>query len=675
MYSVKQNLNPQIRSMPTAASAGRLIACLLFIPLAGCAAPAHAESPTARNETTPPDAVIELWNQTWTQQPDGTVIYHEKKHVRLNSDRAYDEFADPRMTYNVDTDELEIITAHVKRADGTYRALPDYSHVPVSPHATEGWPAFSAIRQHLIVMSGIEPGCVVELEYKVTTAPGVFDHIAADVRLDHKYPVRERTIEVAVPAGNEIRAFASGFDEPVNVSPGPHHRWTFQNLPAIPAEPASPPWQTRCRRLAFSSAGLPSAWISAIHAEVEQAADSSQLIADLAAEWTKDIKVPTDRLRALRKALTRRFTVVEFPTSWQRHEPRPASQLIQCNYGTPAEANILLLSLARAAGLKVKPGLLVNDEVWHTAAPQDSMITDYVVLLIERPENTSEVMPMATGAHDTHLHPQIWSMRHGRIVRDARWAGYTILPVPDVLLPRTLLPTWTRAAESVCDVRGTLTIAADGTCTGELHLLATGLFVSAEQLRTQDTQKRQLNEFIDHVLPALNVADFSVETLAPDTFEVVAQVNAGAVEMLHGCRQFTFAGAGPHAVAVDLPLTYATRKTPVRIPGPFIERIDITLTWPNAWHVQATPVALARITGDWGALEQSVRQDASSLTLARYFRINSRDSSGDDPAMTDLEKRLLHVNAPNIAADDFRQLHDPLNLLRTERARTLLLKP
>ena len=167
-----------------------LSAALLTVFAVGCATQLQAQAMAAQSaRNAPPDAVIELWQQDWTLSADGSSVYHEKKHTRLNSDRSYDDLADPRITYNATTDKLEILVARVKRADGTYRELPDYCHVEVSPDASQGWPAFADIRQHLLVMSGVEEGCVLEMEYRITSQPGSKPYLAGDLRLDGRYPV------------------------------------------------------------------------------------------------------------------------------------------------------------------------------------------------------------------------------------------------------------------------------------------------------------------------------------------------------------------------------------------------------------------------------------------------------------------------------------------------------
>ena len=245
-------------------------ALLLLVSLGALStAPSFAQSP----QNPPPDAVIELWEQNWTLNADGSTVFHEKRHVRLNDDRAYNEFADPRITYNKDTDKLDVLVARVKRPDGSYLTLPDYAQIEVAPNGPAGWPAFASIRQHLFVMSGIEPGCVVELEYKLTSKPGTHSYLAGDVRLDHRYPVKERHVTITVPPDVRLRSAISGLagaQQPPNAKDIVLH-----DLPALPDEPQSPPWQVRCPRLLFTTANLASDWLKKRSAQVDTAADQS----------------------------------------------------------------------------------------------------------------------------------------------------------------------------------------------------------------------------------------------------------------------------------------------------------------------------------------------------------------------------------------------------------------
>lgn len=640
-----------------AARLARLAGPALLGVVLVCSANALAHSPAAA----PPDAVIELWEQHWTLNEDSSIVYHEKLHVLLNNERAHGEFADPHITYNADTDKLEILTARVKRLDGTYRELPDYSHVEVAPSNTSGWPAFAGIRQHVLVMSGIEPGCIVELEYKITTKPGARSYVAADLRLDHHYPIRARKITVDAPADVKLRSVLMNHSPNLDGSASDVRTWTFRDLPAVIDEPQSPPWQARSRRLLFTTVGGAIAWLKQHTVQLETAAEGSELITRLAAEWTRDKATAADKMRALQEKLAASFNFVELPVEWRPSTIRPAPEVLRSNYGLPEEAAAVLLALARAAKLPVCPALLVNNDVWHHAAPQDSMVAAYVVLFVSSgPEELELTTPTPEGRKeyyaklDTGEFPEIWEPHYGHLLRTTRWAGHTLLPVPDVLMPRTLLPPWADGAESRCYVQGKATIAEDGTLAGTLELRTTGLFVSSEGLRSSDAQKSRISALLGRVLPDINVESFTIKTLAPHSFEVSAQIkSAKPLKKLGNAHCLQLAQDGPFLADVPIPLTYNHRATPVRLSGAFDEDIAVTIEWPEKWHVAAQPAELSAGDEASGSVEQKVTADKHSLSLHRRTRMPQQE----------------------LPVEDFLTLRTLLNEARSERARTLLLEP
>lgn len=604
-----------------------------------------------------PDAVIELWEQHWTLNADGSSVYQEKQHVRLNNERAHHDFADPRITFNADTDRLEVLVARTKLPDGTYGELPDYAKIEVAPDAAAGWPAFANLRQRLLVMGGIEPGCVVELEYKITSQPKAHPYVAADLRVDHHYPIQKRTITVEAPAGVEVRWATANL--PASAAKSGAKGWTFTDLPPAADEPQSPPWQTCRPRLMFSTAGLASAWLKNKTDQLSAAADKSELITTLATEWTKDQQDPSDKLRALQEKLAGSFNFVEFPVAWRPAAVRPASEVIQCNYGLPEEAAAALLALARAVDLPVLPGVLVNDETWNHEVPQDGLVANYVVLLVDKPAGAK--LPLAAGqgnspnaVFDTGQPPEIWDAHQGRIVREGRWAGYTLLPVPDVLLPRTLREPWASADESRCQVRGKLTLADDGNLTGTVSVHTTGLFATSESLRSTDAQKARVSGLLGRLVPELNIESVAVKTLAPGEFEASAQVkSAKPLKKVNERYSLRFAQDGPFLADVPLPLAVARREDVVHLTGPFDEDVDLTLEWPEKWRLEVQPGDVAATSGDWGAVEQTIAPDKHGLVLHRHTRVTRSE----------------------LPPTAFTTLRAVLNELRSEYARTLVLKP
>jgi hypothetical protein len=598
---------------------------LLIVVGIACATPLYAD---------PPDAVIELWEQHWMLNADGSTVYHEKQHVRLNSDRAYHEFADPRITYNVDTDELELIVARVKMADGTYREPKEYSHVGLTDRSAAGWPAFANVKQHLIVMAGIEPGCVVELEYKIESKPGAKPYLAADVRLDHRYPVRKHTLTVSTPPGVTVgwhARRAKGSD-----MPGTLESFTVENLPGMPSEPQALPWQARCTRLAFSTVGSPEAWLNRRLAQIDTAAVESDLVKRLADEWTKDETDVSDKLRALQEKLSATFNFVNFNVAWRPADLRAAADVLDSSYGLPAEAAAVLLALARSVGVAAQPAILVNDDVWTDKAPQDALVAAYVVV---------------TGGPNGL---EIWDPHHGRIQRDTRWAGHTLLSNVGGEMQQTALPAWTNPDESRCELRGKIAVADDGKYSGSLTLRTSGLFVPPEIRRSTDRQRNRAEALLRRVLHQAKIDKFTVTSLSADRFEVELDVKLDeALEKLSDAYRLSLAQDGPFAADVSLPLTYSRRETPARLTGAFDEQIELTIEWPEAWNADAIPSSVAAVQGDWGIVEQEVETAGRGLTLTRHTRITQRD----------------------LPPDAVLALREPLNELRSAHARTVLLRP
>jgi hypothetical protein len=631
-------LSPLRRLGPLAASVVLVTFC------AGCAAPLQAsQAQAAGGSINTPDAVFELWQQDWMLNPDGSIVYHDKRHLRLNSDRTYRTFGDPRIAYNKDTDQVDVLLARTRMADGTYVELADYSTVEVAPDASAGWPAFGGITERVMVMGGIEPGCVLETEYRITTKAGARPYLAADLRIDSEFPVRSRSISVTVPQGTELSPFVSGLSEESYVytfeqstAGATTHRWDFVGLDGQPDEPQALPWAARGVRLAFTTAPDVDTWIRQRLATVDEAAHEAPLLSRLAQEWTKDETSDTRRLAALQRKLADTFNFLNFDVDWRPAKPRPAPEVIECCYGLPAESAAALLALGRAAGLPVQPALLVADDVWDDKAPQAAMVAAYVVTL-NGPDGL-----------------EIWHPHNGHIRRDGHWAGYTLFSVNAGKLVRTRLPAWTSPDDSRCTITGNITIKDDGNYTGELSIRTVGLFVSPNALDTTDGQKDRVRGIVKHLLPDAKVADFTLKSLSAGTFEAEAKIESTEpLERLHDCYLLELAQTSPALADVPIPITHSRRLTAARLVGPFDEWIDLTITWPEAWSVENLPNGLERVGGSWGEIVQTVTPGSADLRFQRHTRINHRD--------------LLPA--------DVVAIRNPLNELRSAHTRMLLLMP
>jgi transglutaminase-like putative cysteine protease len=612
----------------------------------------------------PPDAVIERWDQEWSLLDDGSQSFREIKHVRVENDRAYGGFADPRITFDGDRQEVEVRVARTRLPDGRVIDVPSYARNEVSPGSSAGWPAYAGLRQLVLTMSGLEPGAVIELDYVVSTRSRQTGLLAADVRLDDRYPIRSRSVRVSVPmkvalhawsapgvpaATEEVRNFEVRGIEVRQRSYG----WAFSDVPAHDGDPQAPPWQVTSPRLTFSTAVSVDAWLSDRFGRISDAVDDSPLITSLAQEWSRDQTDPADKLRAIRDKLGATFNFVDFDVDWRPLKLRPASQVLRSNYGLPEEATSLLLALARAAGVAARPAILVADAVWVEQTPQDRFIAAYVVKL--GPSSPTTGPTSGTNGADAAGPASLWSARHGAIARDTRWADHTLISFDQETVARTPLPAWGAQDDSRCVLRGTVTVAADGKLTGKLTLRTRGLFASREGLRTRDAQQGRVSDLVRRLLPDLTVANFSVTTLTPAAFEAEVDVKRDSpLDKLAGNYRLALGEEGPAAAEIALPLGTDRRRASVRLTGPFEEEIDLVIQWPEGWTVAASPApAVAAPDGAPFSVRQTTTIDGARLTIRRRVEVGVRD----------------------VGPEDFRSLRRWIQELRSEPARTLLLTP
>lgn len=619
--------------MPVVRSS-RFTATTLFFTLAS--ALVYAQAPAAQ-----PDAVIELWEQHWTLNSDGSLVYLEKRHVRLFSDRVFGEYGDPRLGYDSSVQNFELLAARVKRPSGEYVDLPPYARVESAMGGAAGWPAFSGLREFIPVISGIEPGCVVELEHRVTSKPGTRSGVEADLRLDNRFEVKSRVVEVSVPANMNVAYRLSGIaeDRCKHVSEkrpdgGTRHEWRVENLPERLDEPSGLPWEERCARLRVTTSTDEKAWIAKRLSEIETAADESPLIVKLAKEWTKDAATSGEKLSAIQDKLSSTFNFVRVPADL-RPAPRKASEVIQSNYGIPEEAAALLISLARSAGVSGHAGLLLEYNAWEDDVPIAADVADYLLVR----EDGGEV--------------EFWRPQNGVIERDIRGAGYSVVTHDGATQKRIPMPFWNAADDCRVEVGGAVALKDDGSYSGKLTFRSTGAFVSTQALRSRDAQSRRVKSLTRRVLPDAEVTEFTVKSLSANVFEVEANVTGKGREKVANCWRLTLADDGPCAEEIGLPLAQSRRLTPARVATPFVERVDLRVEWPSAWKVDVKPMPLKTAKGEWGAAEQSVTVDGASARVQRMCRIESRDLT---PAQV-------------------LDLRGPFNALRSEAARTFMFRP
>jgi len=589
------------------------------------------------------DAVILRWEQSWRMQKDGTVSYRDHRWVKLLNSRALGAFADPRIDYCVGQDELRIHAAQTTLSDGRVVPVPPYSFNVAGPDDVSGWVEYKDWQQKVVSFSGIEDGCVVELDYEIVTRPGVLPWLEAEVRLHDDYPVVERAVTVAVPAGAPYRAKVFNAPSGQDVSEEREEQglrvraYTFRNLAPRRGEAQSLSWPRRDARLAFTTCGGPEDLVKTCLQRVEDAAKAAEEIRRFAEKAVEKEAAPRERVRKLASKLADSFTVIGSPKAWRPLTCRPAEQVLHANYGHPLEAAAVLAAALRAIGLKVIPLLAVDADLWSDEAPVRSAFWA-VVLSVETPDGGLLVHPQHGLLQNPGPHGRKWLLR----------------PAEDGRLTKTYLATRAEKTTSELSLDARLSVAADGKVSGDLRIALTGGFYDPAGLETAAQQESLVRSIAGRVAVGVDVGGQAITALSPDRMAATAKLAAKSPLKMVGRNYVLHLGDGPAFLPeFPLPLGVATRRSDVSLPGPLAERVDVIIELPEGWKPLIAPRSVKAVKGAWGEAVQTVEVEGRTVRLSRRVSIT-----------TDC-----------VPVEAWPSLREVVNDLKADAARTLLAGP
>lgn len=635
--------------VPALSPLARAAFCLasLIVP---CIALAQATPPKAKAENASEyrlpeipsefageDAIILEWRQHHKSQSDGRTELTERKRVLVRHDRSYGAFADPRITYHADFETVDIRSARTILSDGRVLPVPAYSINEVSPGETAGWPDFAAIRQKVISFSGVEPGAILELEYTRSTRPGMRAAIEVDERVCGDYPIIERA---------------------VTVTAGGVHGSDWSHVAPCRDETLSIPWRERCAahrdcRDVDSGAALDcAASARRILGAMEAAAATTASIRALAEEWKGGKSDPLERIRQIRERLNKRISIVHARPNWVPDALRTADRVRETTYGTPAEAAALFLALVRAAGVVAEP-MFVCDEGFtggESPLPRSAIVAFGIAVRV-----------------DGEL--SWWHLGDGRIRNPGHWGGRQLChgailtgkADAAVSRPSGASDLHLVALRSLGDISGSrfhvggdVDLSGDGNWTARLDIRATGLFVRADDLLTDDQKRGTVQGWLDRILPDAHLERYSVTALSDDVFGAKVEAKSRApLRAVDAARVLVLPQPAPWTTRFDLPLSRSERRTALRLPGAFRQDVQLSFALPGGWAASAAPHSLESAAGPWGATRQDVKVESGRIRFAQSVECRTRD----------------------IPVEQYGSLRSAFNRLQTPAARTWVFAP
>lgn len=184
------------------------------------------------------EAVYEKLHTSYTLAADGSQQYRRVMDLKLQTHTSFNNlFGETFVVYDPEYQTLTINEAYTTQADGTVVPLPDNAVNESLPHAAADAPAYNRLLEAVITHTGLEIGATIHLDYTLTTKAGLYPALeVCETLTEPAAAVKERRIEITVPAGTELR-----YDPAMKPSrTGDTYTWQFRNLAAYYDEDKMP---------------------------------------------------------------------------------------------------------------------------------------------------------------------------------------------------------------------------------------------------------------------------------------------------------------------------------------------------------------------------------------------------------------------------------------------------
>jgi hypothetical protein len=582
------------------------------------AAPEPTNAPKAFVAPAGPDAEALLLSDRWTLGADGAVVHERTQRIRVNSSLAINrDFGESRIVWDPAVETFEVLHNRTVLPSGEVVPGPANAIVDELPPAVHRNPLWSTLRRKVIVHTALEPGAVIEASWRVTRAAAAPAAMTVAEPLAYEFPVAERTVEVTAPASVELAVPGAGAGAPApecaTSTAGRTCRWRLTGVAALGGEPGAPP-AIEMAPYALAAAGAAAApgWAAA---ELQRRWDAAGAApADAIAAARKAAAAEPDRERALLAALAALGDALNISggltasqTSWTIS---PLANVWSAGWASPLEMAALAARVLGELGYDARPGLLL-------AGPQAGRAPGFAlheraVIRVRFGEDSD--IRLCDPREPAAERPLELAVGAAHVVVAGTPADLTLTEAP-----------WKRRLVAA------LTVDEKGAVKGELSLAAeAGATPHAALVR--DPQK-----LAERLAGAL-VAGAKVTSARTTRLERGAASLAASFEGTlpekdgRGLVAVTLAGVAGGVTEELPPLPGAGRFSPVGLPGPGDESLEVTLKLPKGWTIASPPVAAKAANGVGEVVVTCETAPDGAVTVRRRIAVAVRQAPAADAA-------------------------------------------
>lgn len=335
-----------------------ILACLLLLT---------ATLPIAATNVAGAEAEFKKLSKTYTLNSDGSQTLRVQKELTIYTHTAMNRtYGETFIQYDPRWQQVKINSSYTKQKDGTLIKTPANAFVEVLPAAAADAPAYNALKELVVVHTGLDLGSTIYLDYTITSKAGYLPALDILCPVKELSPVDLFTLKVAVPEGKPLH-YAS-WNLPAQPVTGTKNgvktlTWTLKN---IAPRPYAYPYEHNAFGVvqqigsgmmpAISVNTYPSRKEALKHLRAQFAEGDAAVIKAKADEITTQAHGNATGAQQLIDKYIGRLAAHTCGVSLTEsgYRIRPASEVIRTNYGTAAELSNLSYCLQKAAGLNAE---------------------------------------------------------------------------------------------------------------------------------------------------------------------------------------------------------------------------------------------------------------------------------------------------------------------------------
>lgn len=325
--------------------------------------------------------IVENFQTRIDFQADGTSVTQVSAKYRVLSVAGVEQLGLLVFTYNGASEVLKIDYVRVQRPDGAVIETPLASAEDMTAQITRVAPMYTDYRERHVPVKGLAVGDLLEYRTELqVTHPLISGEFWYEYAFSHDHAMKQQELEISVPGEKYVQVNSPDFKPVVTKLRGrTEYLWKIPESSGKAITPLRTGSDFPSVQLTtFRSWKDVGNWWSRLE---RQAAIPTPDVRAKAAELTRGLKSPTEKLNAIYHYVSTQIRYISISFGIGRYQPHAASDVLNNLYGDCKDKHTLLAALLDAAGLKAYPALVSMTREIDPQVPSPAQF-DHVVSVV-----------------------------------------------------------------------------------------------------------------------------------------------------------------------------------------------------------------------------------------------------------------------------------------------------